>query len=239
MKELYRVLGLCAIAACAGCAAAPSGKTVRTAASGTPAATTAAARPEVTIANQSKKDVTDALVGEVVSRGFTVVAVTEYTAVFSKPIEAAAPSLSLKRGARSGGAAEQRLSFTIAKTGEGVRIVLVNQIVSNPGTAYERVTDAGAGPAGEGWRQFLASFPNAFKARVGMSVDGYGVVTNVVPGSPAQAAGIQTGDKIIRVDGAPYSGTSQLTGDPDTKVIVVVSRQGQELPFILYRKVLK
>lgn len=235
MRTLYRILAVCATVSLVGCAAG----TGKMAMVRSPAATGQAVRPEVTIANQTKKDVTDALVGEVVSRGFTVVTVTEYTAVFSKPFNTAATSPSLKRGARNGGSAEQRLSFTIAKTVGGVRVVLVNQIVTNPGTANERFSDAGAGPAGEGWQQFLATFFNVFKGRVGMSIDAYGYVTNVLQGSPAMEAGIRTGDKILRVDGAAYARTDQLMGEPDTKVIVVVSRQGEELPFILYRKVLK
>jgi len=233
MKTLNRILAVCAIIAFTGCAAGTAKMgTVSSTGSGT-----TAVRPEVTIANQTKKAVTDALVGEVVSRGFAVVTVTDYTVVFSKPFTATATPM--KRGARTGGAAEQRLSFTVVEAGGGVRIVLTNQIVSNPGTAYEKITDAGGGPAGEGWQQFLTAFTVLFKGRVGLSIDAYGTVTNVLPGSPAAAAGIQTGDKILRVDGAPYARTEQLTGDPDTKVVVVVLRQGEELPFILYRKVLK
>ncbi|MDI6740640.1 MAG: PDZ domain-containing protein [Candidatus Edwardsbacteria bacterium] len=229
MKTFHRVFVVCAMVSLTGCATAKMGS-VRT-------TTTPSVRAEVTVPNRTKKEVTDALVGEVVSRGFTVVTVSDYNIVFSKPISTVATST--KRGARSNGTAEQRLSFTIAETSAGVRIVLANQIATNPGSAYEKVSDTGGGPAGEGWRQFLTTFPNIFKGRVGISLDNYNIVTNVLQGSPAMDAGIQKGDKIIRVDGAPYTRTDQLTGEPDTKVIVVVLRQGQEMPFILYRKMLK
>ncbi|HTY08847.1 MAG TPA: PDZ domain-containing protein [Candidatus Edwardsbacteria bacterium] len=227
MKTIIRTLAAGALLSLLGCA--PSAY-VR------PAATAPAHNLDVTVPNANKKDVIDALVSAMAARDFAVKAVTDYTAVFTRPVDQPA-ARGRKMGAASG-PAEQRVSFTIAKAGAGVRLVLSNELVYNPGSANERATDASGGEGGASWQQFLNSFPNQFRGRIGITIDRAGWVTNVEPDSPAASAGIQKGDQMLRVDGAPYSGPDQLVGDPDTKVVVVVLRQGKEMPMIIYRKVI-
>ncbi len=74
--------------------------------------------------------------------------------------------------------------------------------------------------------------------------DGWITIIAPVPGSPAQRAGIQTGDRIVEIDGQPTHGwtqdeaTAALHGAPGTSVHVVVERPGVEtrIPFTLTRR---
>ncbi|MBO8141020.1 MAG: RIP metalloprotease RseP [Firmicutes bacterium] len=58
-------------------------------------------------------------------------------------------------------------------------------------------------------------------------------VADVLPGSPAQAAGILPGDRIIAVEGNPVHNLADLTGTlqqfPDQTVEIVIERDGREL----------
>lgn len=57
-------------------------------------------------------------------------------------------------------------------------------------------------------------------------------VTDIVPDSPAQAAGLRAGDVVVAVDGRPTTGAEALTArvralQPDDTVTLVVERDGQ------------
>ena len=224
MRSIHLVMAACALAALGGCA--PQAGMVRYA---------PPRRLEVTIPNATKKDVTDDVVSAMVAREFTIVAITDYTAVFSRQLSdgSAARGRKMARAA----AQEERASYTIVTAGNGVRLVLTDQLITNPGSPSERVTDASGGAAGDSWQEFLNGLPNLFRGRIGISIDRANTVISVTPGSPAADAGIQAGDVMLRVDGAPYTKPDQLIGDPGTKVVVVVTRQGKEVPMIIYRKV--
>lgn len=55
-----------------------------------------------------------------------------------------------------------------------------------------------------------------------------GVVKRVVPGGPADLAGLRPGDTLVSVDGVPYEmgGSGLVEGQPETRVTLVVSRPG-------------
>lgn len=199
---------------------------------------TPSGKPEVVIEKKSKKEVADALVSEMVSSGYAIKSVSDYNIVFGKLIDNNLAA-SLLFGSRYDITPEYRPSFAIFETDAGVRIVLTNQIVTNPGSGYEHVTDANGGAAGKSWQEFLAVFPNVFKGRTGIRVDKNGTVLDVIQGSPAMTEGIQKADRLVTVDSVPYSDISQLIGEPDSMVNVVVRRNGKELAFAIKRKVLK
>jgi carboxyl-terminal processing protease len=66
--------------------------------------------------------------------------------------------------------------------------------------------------------------------------DGWITIVTAVPGSPAERAGIQTGDRLIEIDGRPTHGWTQdeasaaLRGVPGTTVRIAVQRPGVETP---------
>jgi len=58
-------------------------------------------------------------------------------------------------------------------------------------------------------------------------------VADVLPGSPAEAAGMRPGDRIVAVEGQPVSNLAELSGAlqqyPDQVVRITVERDGQQL----------
>ncbi len=78
---------------------------------------------------------------------------------------------------------------------------------------------------------------------VTIAPDDSGLINVVSPidGSPAEAAGIKSGDKIISVAGKTYDGSSidqavaAMRGKPGTKVDLIVLRSGSELKFSITR----
>ena len=60
---------------------------------------------------------------------------------------------------------------------------------------------------------------------------------NPYEGKPAQVAGVEAGDKILKVDGKPTKGltvsevSNNLRGEPGTTVVLEIEREGIEKPF--------
>jgi len=101
----------------------------------------------------------------------------------------------------------------------------------------------------EEWEAYQESLSNSFVG-IGVTVspneDGLGEnVTAVTDGGPAQEAGIQIGDIIIKVDGTSIAGLSsteardRIAGEKNTQVTITVMRGAQELDFIVTRKVIQ
>ncbi len=81
---------------------------------------------------------------------------------------------------------------------------------------------------------------------VGME-DGFVKVISPIDDTPAQQAGIQAGDLIIRIDDTPVKGltlgeaVNRMRGKPGTDITLTVAREGQEKPlkFTIKRAVIK
>ena len=198
---------------------------------------TPSGRPEVTIKNATKKDVTDALVSQMASQGFTIKSVSDYNVVFSKALDSF--SAQLLFGSQYDVTPEHRPSFMVVETGDAVRIVLTNLIITNPGSAFERVTDASTGKAGESWQNFLEAFSKRWQGRLGIRFDSLGVIIEVFKNTPAEEAGLLIGDKIITANGFSWSRTTDMTGDPGTSIDITIQRKDQTIPFRIVRRVLK
>ena len=93
----------------------------------------------------------------------------------------------------------------------------------------------------------------SFDSLIGGNYDGVGItlrgeangdvfVVSPVEGGPADQAGIDAGDQIIKVDGTPTKGLSidevsrRILGPADTKVTLTVLRFGQQLDFTMTRQ---
>jgi len=198
---------------------------------------TASGKPDVTIPHVTKKQVTDALVSQMLSQGFTIKSSSDYNIVFTKIIDNVAASMLF--GSRYDSTPEHRASFMLVETNSGVRVVLTNQIITNPGSAFERTTDANTGEAGASWQNWLLSFTNLFRGRIGVTVDDKGFITNIVGGSPAMESKLLVGDKIISVNGNPFRSTSEISGEPETNVELEILRNNKNIVFNITRKILE
>ena len=74
---------------------------------------------------------------------------------------------------------------------------------------------------------------------VGLDDEGVPVVITTFVGSPAEKAGLQTGDRIVKVGGAETSGkelesiVGKIKGPPGTKVNLIIIRSGSAQPFVI------
>jgi S1-C subfamily serine protease len=198
---------------------------------------TASGKPEVTIPNVTKKQVTDALVTQMINQGFQIKNSSDYNIVFTKPMESLSAQLLL--GSKYDSTPEHRASFMIVESGNGIRVVLTNQGITNPGSAFEKVTDLSSGKAGESWLNFLTGFAILFRGRIGAIIDANGFITSLTDGSPAMQNNLLVGDKVVAVNGQPFKSTSQIIGEPDTPVEIIILRSGENKSFNIIRKVLK
>jgi carboxyl-terminal processing protease len=77
---------------------------------------------------------------------------------------------------------------------------------------------------------------NGLGLEVGM-VDGYITIISPIDGSPAAAAGLQSGDVILKLDNAPVQGMSlneaieQMRGPKGSKIELTIGRPGDSQPF--------
>ncbi|HET8581028.1 MAG TPA: M50 family metallopeptidase [Candidatus Paceibacterota bacterium] len=86
-----------------------------------------------------------------------------------------------------------------------------------------------------GWGLYVAGFMNGLPTSVAEGTPGAHLVVNgVLPGSPADAAGFETGDEIIAVTDA--SGSSLLTLTPSAMVAYVEDHGGQKIDITYIRK---
>ena len=200
---------------------------------------TPSGKPDIFIIKVTKKQVTDEFVNQMLNQGFSVKSTSEYNIVFVKPMNDFASSLLL--GSHYDVTPEHRVTANFVESSSGVRIVLTNQGITNPGSAYERVTDLSKGKSGNSWQQFLSSFASMFKGRIGVDSDEQGAIITVFDGSPAQQCGIKVGDKIISIDGNPFKdrsqAISQIIGEPDTIVELILLRNDDKLNFKIARKI--
>jgi S1-C subfamily serine protease len=198
---------------------------------------TPSGKPDITIPNVNKKQVTDALVSQMINQGFSIKSSSDYNIVFIKPLDNFGAELLL--GSNYDRTPEHRASFMLVESGDGIRIVLTNQAITNPGSAFEKVTDLSTGKSGQSWQDFLVSFKGIFVGRIGINVDKSGIITKIADGSPAMQSKLEVGDKIVSVNGEPYISDSQIRGEPETSVEIIVLRNGENITFNITRKILK
>lgn len=104
---------------------------------------TPSGRPEVTISGATKKEVLDLVVSEMLASGAQVKQVNEYGAVFGKRDDSLTGALLF--GSRYDSTPEMRITFNVAETSGSVRVFCNVAMVTNPGSAFERVTDVTGG----------------------------------------------------------------------------------------------
>lgn len=108
-----------------------------------PPPNTPSQRPEVTIAGASKKEILDVLMAEMLSSGAQVKRVDDYSVVFAKPDSSFGGALLF--GSRYDSTPEMRVTYNLVEMGNAIRVFCNAAMVTNPGSAYERVSDVTGG----------------------------------------------------------------------------------------------
>ena len=103
---------------------------------------TASGRPEVTIATTNVGAVKGALISEMVNRGYSITRESDFLVGFDRPIDNVWAAALL--GSRYDSTPNARVSYTIARIQDAIRVVADLAIITNPGSAFERQTDMNA-----------------------------------------------------------------------------------------------
>jgi PDZ domain len=203
-------------------------------------------KPEVTIQGAKIEDVKNILTSVAMDWGYTVKNVTDYVAVYEKPNTNALSNALM--ASQYDPNTMWRLTYSLANLGSAVRVVTNIALVTNPGSAFERLTDFSSG--GEGSQQFQtmllevkrrmeAEYTVRGRGKVGVRVDDKLLIIEVIPGSPAEAAGVKVGDRILSVDGEllldHYTASMRITGEPGSVLELKVHRKGQPHSFKITR----
>ncbi len=101
---------------------------------------TPSGNPEIVIPNSTRKLVIDNLVAHKLEKGMQIKSVNDYGVVVGKKIEGSSMA-SFIYGSRYDSTPEVRITYTVVATGNGVRVFSRTEMVTNPGSAYERVSD--------------------------------------------------------------------------------------------------
>lgn len=125
-----------------------------------PRLATPSGKPEILISGVTRKQVADAIVSDRLSSGFQVKSVNDYTLVVVKDINDFAAQVVY--GTKFNRVPETRITHSFAETGSGIRVYIRSEIVSNPNSQYESLTDfteSWGGPA----QDYLNRLKNALE----------------------------------------------------------------------------
>ena len=103
---------------------------------------TASGRPEVTIATTNVEAVKGALISEMVNRGYSITRESDFLVAFDRPVDNVWAAALL--GSRYDSTPNARVSYTIARIQDTIRVVADLAIITNPGSAFERQTNMNA-----------------------------------------------------------------------------------------------
>jgi hypothetical protein len=147
--QIARLTAALSLALFAGCAAPP------------PPLATTSGRPEVTIAGASKKQVIDAIVAGALEKGSQVRSVNDYGVVLARRDDSNLGAAILF-GSRYDAVPESRMHLNVVEVPGGIRVFGRAEMVTNPGSAFERVTDITRG-AGQQIQDALVRLQGRFK----------------------------------------------------------------------------
>ena len=203
-------------------------------------------KPEVIIPEASKSEIADQITNAMLSWDFQLQKRDENILFFSKGDQRLGSSLLF--GSRYDSTPEWRFTYNIVDHLEGIRVIANIAAITNPGSAFERVTDLSRGSKdSENVYALLTQIRENFNLRkilkgrgkIGTDLQQCTIVS-VAEGGPAENAGLQKGDVILMIDGEPTTEDSakdvlRITGEPGTTVILRVKRNDQELTIPVVR----
>jgi hypothetical protein len=128
LRRLHLAIIVVVISFVAGCAAPPQ------------RLATPSGNPEIVIPNAARKLVIDKIVASKLEKGMQVKSVNDYGVVVGKKIEDSTMAAFLY-GSRYDSIPEARITYNLVEAADGLRVFSRSEIVTNPGSAYERVTN--------------------------------------------------------------------------------------------------
>lgn len=163
----------------------------------------------VEIADADKKQVTDIIINDLISWGYSIVTVNEYQLSFRKDLDNSMDKFIF--GTNFNRIPESRVSFNIISINGNVKITLEVKIVSNPGSGYERstaITDAS-------WQSYLNNLKAKFNGQIvyGMFIpekkkERAFEITEIIKNSSAEKEGLVKGDLILMINDIKTSALS-------------------------------
>lgn len=144
-----RIISIFAAVLLAGCQTAAQGPT------------TASGKPEVTI-RASVPAIKAQLISKAMDRRFSVTKDTEYLLQIEKPSDNLGAALLL--GSKYDAIPNERIVFTFAPLGDGVRVVAATMYVTNPGSAFEQLMPAENAEAANKTQASLMEIKQALEA---------------------------------------------------------------------------
>jgi hypothetical protein len=97
------------------------------------------ARPEVIIPNATKKQLLDIITNRMLDKGYQLASVNDYLAVFKKKADSFFAGIFF--GSRYDSTPEARISFNFVEAPAGIRVIATLEMITNPGSGYERSTN--------------------------------------------------------------------------------------------------
>ncbi|MDD3143016.1 MAG: PDZ domain-containing protein [Candidatus Cloacimonetes bacterium] len=203
-------------------------------------------RAEVIINGVPKKDISDTIVNNMLSRGFTLQKLNDYQLIFG--IKETDLGLMLLAGSHYDSVPEWRYTYNLVDFAGGIRILTNIWLVTNPGSAFEKITDVSTNSKSAQnmhteLNQLKTLLENSAviksRGKIGIMTQG-NLITKVMPDSPAQLAGLKPGDVMVKINGNPiasneYEISMQITGEPGSVVQLTVIRNEEELVFEITR----
>ena len=174
-----------------------------------------------------KKIVMDQFATMYPAAGFRILAVSDRSLIVEKPASSDSRSPSL------------RLTLNFTDRAELVHVRAYLQIVAYPGNRLETMGDLSSIPSSV--QKDLESMKAMLEGGViGVSFTPDLAINLVIPGSPAESAGLHPGDRLLMIDQhsvtTPEAATALLRGEPGSKVTLQVFRDGAAREFVVERK---
>lgn len=122
---------------------------------------TPSGRPEVTVTGRVGEQVVARITDRMLNSGYNVKTATKTLMVFEKPIDNVLAAALL--GSRYDSTPAARITYTIIETDASTRVVASLAAITNPGSAFERVTPMDNSKDSVGVQQFLTELKSSLE----------------------------------------------------------------------------
>lgn len=210
---------------------------------------TSSGRAEVIIYNVEKKDVFTTIMNSMLTNGFSLKSQSEYNLTMTRRYDSVNDiGVSMLLGSSYDAFPEHRVSFNIINFTNAIRIVVDVWIVTNPGSAFERITDLSKNSRmAHDYQNYLNNLKSSLekyavlqgRGKIGVQLEKNQIV-RVVTDSNAEEAGLLMGDIILLIDGVPFKENTMdnmmmITGEPGTTVTLKIQRGDQQIEISVVR----